>query len=303
MSLSVLVPKTITESIYFSSTVPEPDLSGPNPDPALYNPATTYALGAFVSRPNHRIYRSRVSSNLGNTPENSPTQWADVRPTNKWAMFDGLISTGTKANTSMSFVLKPGFYNTIYFGGIEATSIMVTQRDEPGGNIVFQQTYTIRLRTAPAWYEWLFGEFESKSDLLITGLIPRSNSELTVDILGGTISIGILALGNLVSLGKTQYGARALPNDFSYVKTDEFGVTTVVRRDAANDVTLTAWLKRSEADKVHQTLMNLRGTPAVWIGSDLQGYAGLRTYGLGKGEISYDLPNDCRIDVNVKGFI
>lgn len=304
MSLRVLVPKPVTDAVLTSSSVPEPVTSGAYADPAAWAVGTTYAVGALVHRTTtHRVYRSRVSGNVGKTPETSPVEWADVRPTNRWAMFDGLISTATRAAGTLSVVLQPGFHDSLYLGGLAAGSLTITQRATPGGAVVYTRTVTLRRRTAPGWHAWLFGSFESQRDLLITGLIPRSQSELTLEFEGSDIAVGLCAIGTLRSLGQTEFGGRAAPQDYSYVETNEFGETTVVRRDAANDVTLSAWLARADADRVHQQLMDLRGTPAVWIGSDAPGRAGLRTYGLGKGEMVYATPNQAKLDITIKGFI
>lgn len=298
-NLSVLVPKTIDDTNLTSSTVAEPS----GDDPAAYNAGTTYDVGDFVYTTDHLIYRSRVSSNTGNTPATSPTQWAYVRPTNKYAMFDGLVSTATVATTSLTIVIEAGFFNAIYIGGVAATTVNITQLDMPSGTEVYSSSNSLRLRTAPATYEWLFGEFVTTNDLLITGLTPRSGNELTIEFLGDNISVGIVALGNLKRLGTTQYGATATPNDFSYVRTNEFGETTVVRRSAANDLRLTAFFDVAEAGLVHQTLMDLRGTPAVWVGATGAEYQGLRSFGLGRGEINFDNVVNCQLTVNVKGFI
>ncbi|MGQ0528738.1 MAG: hypothetical protein ACT4PG_02785 [Panacagrimonas sp.] len=303
MSLRVLVPKAVTDAMLTSSSVDEPVLSGPYADPPVWDVGTTYALADLVHRPNHRVYRSRISSNTGKVPEDSPIEWVDLRPTNRWAMFDGLVKTATRASGTLNVVLKPGFHDSLYFGGLDAATITITQRATPGGTVVYTRTVILRQRTCPGWYAWLFGTFATQRDLLITGLIPRSQSETTLEITGTEIAVGLCVVGSLRTLGQTEFGGRSAPQDYSYVRTDEYGETTIKRGEGATDITLTAKLNRAEADSVYQLVSDLRGTPCVWIGSNQPGRAGLRTFGLGKCELIYDNVGKVSLEVFIKGSI
>ena len=49
--------------------------------------------------------------------------------------------------------------------------------------------------------------------------------------------------------------------------------------------------------------MDLLDVPCLWIGTDLPDYNGLRSWGLGKGTISYDYPQDILVTVEVTGLI
>lgn len=300
---SVLAPITVDDLVLFSSSVAEPTTTGTNIDPPLYNAGTTYALNEIVRRPNHRRYRSRVASNLGNTPETSPLQWKDIGAVNKYAMFDNASNTRTYGASPLTVVLRPGFFSSLYVGEINASSITVTVKDAPGGAVIFTETSSLDGAMPGDWYEYWFGGFRPLSDYYVTGVEPYYNCEVTVTITGGPeVSVGILAIGDAKPLGQAQYGAKAVPIDYSYIKTNEFGETEIVKRHAAKSMTLTAFLEQSEADQALQAVTNVLGTPCVWIGSGVAGYGGLRVFGLGSGELSYDSPVHALLTINVKGL-
>ena len=100
--MKVIKPITITSGMLLSSSVPETDY-------AAWSAATAYALGAKVIRTSmHRIYQRLVSGTTATAPESDPVNWLDIGPTNRWAMFDGEISTSTTKATSLAVTLAPG---------------------------------------------------------------------------------------------------------------------------------------------------------------------------------------------------
>lgn len=300
---TVLSPITVDDTVLTSSTVAEPTTTGSNIDPALYNAATTYALNEIVRRPNHRRYRSRVASNLGNTPETSPLQWKDIGAVNKFAMFDNASNTKTFGPSPLTIVLEPGFFTSIYVGEINATAITVTVKDAPGGTVIFTETKDLDGAMPGDWWEYWFGGFKPLGDYYVTDIETYFNSEVTITLTSGSeVSVGILAIGDAKPLGFTQYGAKAIPIDYSYIKTNEFGETEIVRRHAAKSMTLTSFLEQAEAELAIQAVTDLLGVPCVWIGTGLTGYGGLRVFGLGSGELSYEGPSHALLTINVKGL-
>ena len=66
----------------------------------------THTLKAQV----HRKYESLVASNVGHAPLQDAVgaYWADVGPSNRWAMFDLLRNTGTMQASPLTVVITPG---------------------------------------------------------------------------------------------------------------------------------------------------------------------------------------------------
>lgn len=305
MSLAVLVPIDIATPMLTSSTVAEDEYS-------TWASGTTYALNAFcISTTTHRVYQSLVASNTGHDPTDINNQagatayWLDYGPTKRWAMFDGEVSTQTVAPSPLTVVLQAGVVTDAYWAGLEAEILTLTVKDAPGGNVIFTQTYRLEGSAPADYYDYFFEPFKPLTDLLVNSITPYGNAEVTMTLSSssGTVKCGLMAVGSVKTLGQTQYGAKAKPKSYSYIKTDDFGNTKIVRRKKATDMTATAWLAVSEANTVVSTIQDLLDVPAVWIGSSLPEHAGLRCFGLGSGEISYDFPTDCQLSLSVQGLI
>ena len=301
--LGVLVPITIVSDMLISSTITETDY-------AQYNPATTYALGnRCVSTATHKIYESLQSGNLNHDPTNIANRlvptlyWQEVGPTNRWMMFDGNVSSASTHATAITVVVRPGHFNGFYLGGISADTLSVTIRSTPGGAVIYSYTASLEGSAPADYYEHFYNTFNPQKDFIASGLEAWATAELTLSLTGANITCGILSFGDLRELGLTQRAAKAKPKTYSYIKIDDFGNNTIVRRKSAVDMSASSVLDLSEANNVIEVIRSLLDVPCVWIGSDLPEYGGLRVYGLGSGEISYDHPQDCMLSLNVQGLI
>lgn len=305
LTLNVIVPTTITDSILFSSTAVENDY-------AAYNPATTYALGnRVISTTTHRVYESGQNGNLGKDPTNivnrtgTPPWWIDVGPTNKWAMFDGYINTSTTVATPLTVVLRPGFVGALYLSGLVAEQCDITIKDAPGGTVVLTHSESLESSQPPDYWEYFFMPFRQQDDLLLTGIPPYANMEITITLssTSGNVSCGFLSAGDLRPLGMTEFDAEAQPKSYSYIGEDNYGNTKIIQRPSAKNMRLSAEVDIENADFVEETIRQLQDAPAVWIGVDLANYAGLRVVGLGSGPLVYKNARQCFLNLTVKGFI
>lgn len=303
--LSVLAPVTVDDTILTSSTVAETDA------PPWSN-ATSYTAGTrCISTVTHRIYEcvtghtNKDPTNVGNQ-SGTTVYWLDVGPTNRWAMFDGEVSTQTVVASPLTVVMRPGSFNGLYLAGLDANAIDIAVKDAPGGNVVY--AYSGQLEgSQPADYdEYFFDRFKPLTDFLASDIEQYNSAELTLTLSsasGGTVKCGVLAVGDLRALGRTQRGAKAKPKTYSYIKTDDFGRTSIKRRKSAKDMTASALLDLSEANTVTDLIQSLLDVPAVWIASDGQEYGALRVFGLGSGEVSFDSSNYCQLSLSVQGLI
>ena len=304
-SLSVLVPIEIDDTKLVSSTVAETD----HP---VWLPDATYAIGdRRISLVTHRVYESLAAGNIGHDPTDIDNRvgttlwWFDVGATNKWAMLDGEVSTQTVAASPLTVILRPGAINSAFLAGLDASALSIVVKDRPGGNVIYQYAGDLEASLPADYYEHFYDPFKMQTDFLATEIGAYNDCEVTFTLerFGGTVKCGVLAIGDLRPLGQTQYGAKAKPKSFSYIKVDEYGNNTIRRRKKAQDMTATAFVALSEANSVLDTISELLDVPCVWIGTDLPEYTGLRTYGLGSAELSYDHPQDAILNLTVQGLI
>lgn len=307
----VLVPLPVTNATISSSTIAEPAAGETE-----WNAATNYVVGQeAILTTTHRVYTNLIAGINTTSPELALTgatpRWLDTRPTNKWAAFDGQISTQSSSVTPLTYTLLPGMFNAMAFYGLDGSTITVVIKDAPGGSVVY--TYTGNLQQPPSdYYDYYFGQIRPLTKLLLKNLTPYANPEVTVSITSGvgvTVKAGMIAMGNLRSLisvdgtGGTQYGAKAKPVTYSYIGNDIFGNTKIIRRTKATDMDIQVEVPIEDADTALSSIQDVLDVPAAWVATDLANYAGLNVFGLASGDVSYAGANHSIITINVKGFI
>lgn len=307
----VLVPVEVTDAMLDSSTIAEPAASE-----TAWNAATNYAVGdEAILVSTHRVYTNLIAGVNATSPELALTgatpRWLDTRPTLRWAAFDNQVSTASSAVTPLTYTMLPGLINAIAFYGLDGTTLSISIKDAPGGTVVY--TNTIDLTEPPLdYYDYYFGRIKSLTKAVIRDLVPYANPEVTISITAGTgvtVAAGMIAFGDLRSLlsagaiGGTLAGAKAKPITYSYISTDAFGTTSIVRRTRSTDMEITARVPAADADTALVTIQEVLDIPAAWIGSDAAGFAGLNVFGLASGDVSYEGPVFSIITINVRGLI
>ena len=307
--MKILVPITLTDAMLSSSTIAEPAAGE-----AAWNAATSYTVGQrCILASTHRVYENLIAGVNATSPDQALTgatpRWLDYGPTLRWAAFDGVVNTPSTATTSFTYVLLPGFFNAIAFYGMDGATISVSIKDAPGGTVFY--TYSGSLLEPPVdYYDYYFGVIRGLSKLVLSDILLYANPEVTITVTGvGTVEAGMIALGDLRPLiseggiGGTQQGASAEPFTYSYINTDAFGRTSIVRRHSATNMRASVVLPKTDADAALATVQSVLDVPAAWIATDAEGYAGLNVFGLGSGSLGYEGPNHATLNITVKGFI
>lgn len=305
----VLAPVTVTDAMVNSSTIAEPAAGE-----TVWNAATSYVPGQRVIRiETHRIYENIISGINATAPEltiaDTSPRWVDVSPTNKWAAFDGQVNTPSSITSPLTYVLRPGIFNALSLYGLVGDSCVITLKNAPGGAVVY--TSTTELIVPPVdHYDYYFPtSFKQLSKVFVKNLVPYADPELTITITAGAsvAKVGLIAIGDLRSLvvadGGTQYGAQAKPITYSYISTDAFGRTKIVKRANATDMDIRVFLSNDDSDNALLMLQDVLDVPCAWIGSDASRFAGLNVFGLASGSLSYEGPSHSIMSVQVKGFI
>ena len=174
-------------------------------------------------------------------------------------------------------------------------------------------TYTGSLLEPPIdYYDYYFGTLRPLTKLVLKDIGIYANPELTITIAAGTgvaVSAGMIAIGDLRQLisegaiGGTQVGASAEPITYSYINTDAFGRTSIIRRHSATGMRATVILPKDDADAALSTVQEVLDVACAWIATDAPGFAGLNVFGLGSGSLSYDGQTLATLSLTVKGFI
>lgn len=260
--MKVVKPITITDEMLISSSVPETDY------PA-WNAATSYAVGDKVIRTTtHRIYVCLVAGVNATAPESNSTKWLDYSPTNRWACFDSQISTETIGTDTLAITLQPGAtINAISLINVTASSVAISI--SYGGSIVYTDSKNLDRTAFTGWYDWFFRGRDLLTQAIFTGIPPYGTGQITITLTGiGTVSCGVLVVGNLRDLGITQRDAKIEIFDYSVKSTDEFGTTTFVKRKNAKKIEIDFILENARLDATYAAMALLCAVPSVWIISE-----------------------------------
>jgi hypothetical protein len=244
-TLIMVDPVEITDAVLRSSTVPEDDAP-------VWAAGTTYAAGAKVIRA-HRVFESIVGGNMGVDPTTDGTKWLDIRPANRWAMFDQALGTETTGNGSVVVTLRAGMVNAIALLDVIGDTVRVQ---------------------AGAYDRTLPVNAEATTFLNM----PLSDADVTVTIAGpGAVAVGTLLIGRRFALGVTEASPSTSITDYSLKETDAFGEVKVIERAWAKNMAPRAVLASSAVDIVANRIASVRGRPTLWIGDTTR--TSLTTYG------------------------
>lgn len=309
--MNIIIPTAITDAMIGAGTT----IAEPSATETAWASGVSYVAGDVrIRATTHRKYRCAVAHTSASTPtpENDPTRWVDVGPTDRWAPFDRYTNTRATSVTSMTYVLNPGYVNALALYGLIGAQYSITIKDAPGGATIYSRTGYLT-QDPQGWYEYLFVAQPAVDKLVLQNLPIRPTAEITITITAATgqpVGIGMIVVGDFVPIvgdtaewGGVQYGATAEPVTYSYINTDEYGNTTIVRRHAATNMRATVMLPRKYADAALQRLQSVLDQPVACIATTSTGYDGLNVFGLiSTAPVSYDSFGTASIDINVKGL-
>lgn len=278
--MSILTPLTVTDAMLSSCTVTEPDSTGTE---IAWVTGTTYALKDrryYL----HKIYERVVAGAGAITPDLDTTNWAYVKPTNRWSSLDNVIGTSTTAATSpLTYVFVPGQgIGGVYFAELLGKSVTVSMKDRPGGNTVYNTTVNLDGSLISSIYDWLFVEYLQKTDTVLTDLPSQWPAcELTVTVASTTaVACGVIKFGYLLAVGVTTYGAKVGILSYGKKTKDAYGNYSFLDRGYARKGDFSVVISKADFNKIFRLLSGYSVTPAVYIGSDVGGLEPLIVYGV-----------------------
>ena len=309
--MNIIIPTAITDAMIGAGTT----IAEPSATETAWASGVAYTVGDVrIRATTHRKYRCAVAHTSASTPtpENDPTSWVDVGPTDRWAPFDRYTNTRASTVTSLTYGLSPGYVNAMALYGLVGAQYSITIKDAPAGATIYSKTGFLT-QDPQGWYEYLFVAQPALDKLVLHNLPIRPTAEITITITaasGQPVGIGMIVVGDFVPVvgdtaewGGVQYGATAEPVTYSYINTDEYGTTTIVRRHAATNMRCTVMMPRQFADAALQRLQSVLDQPVACVATTSKGYDGLNVFGLiSTSPVSYDSFNIASIDINVKGL-
>lgn len=300
MTMSIIKPNVLTDAGLTSSTAPENDF-------AEWAAATAYAVGAKVIRlSTHRIYERLVAGTTATAPESDTTNWLDIAPTNRWAMFDNAVGTVTTVASNLTVVLRPGGTSGLALLELVGLQAQITMKDAPGGTIIYSKTVVLDGTMITSFYEWFYTDLAQLTDLVLTDLpVHFVSNELTVSITGtSNVSCGICHFGEVEHIGQTQAGASVGIVDYSKKTVDAFGNYSITQRAFSKRSDIKLVTEAAQFNRIFRALASVRSTPCVYIGTESVGFEPLIVYGFYK-DFSIDVayPSFHLCNLSIEGLI
>lgn len=216
----------------------------------------------------HRTYFSVVGSNMGNPPAiDDGTNWLDIGPTNKWAMFDLLRNTATTVASPLTVVITPGRrIDSIGLVGLVADQAEITLTVD--GVEVYSVTRNLSTRQVTTWREHFFEPFSTAPSLALFDLPPFTDGVLTVTLTraSGMVSCGGLLVGTSVYIGQMLYDAVSDALNFSRIERNFAGEASLTPRRSVPKVTGQVRFDKGITNKIRELRKALNAVPALWSG-------------------------------------
>lgn len=261
----IIQPVPITAAMLTASNVPETDA------PAWT--AGTYTLGTQRIY-DHRVYEVIVSSTTARPDIGAvaiPPSWLDLGATNRFKMFDEIISTQTVKNLEIDVDITPAaIVNSAAFFGMFGNSITLTMTD-PIDGVVFTETRSLQDNTLIIdWYPYFFEEIAYLSDTVFLNLPAYGSATLNAVIDGGAgdAKVGEVVIGKQRRIGVTNFGSSVSILDYSVKSTDDFGNTVIVQRAYSKRADYDVTVNTSSVAAVQKALADIRTTPTVFVGDE-----------------------------------
>lgn len=269
---------------------------------------TSYAKGDTVTHPTSdgqpdsvRVWESLVNTNVEEPGTGS--DWLDTGPCNRCSMFDQQVSTVTTADTPLVVVIEPGMINSLALIGMVGTQLDVTLRDGAGGAIIYQRTHDLIIDDIYDWYEYFFSPSVQQTEVVMTDIPPYSTAHMTITLSGAegsTVACGQCVFGTASDLGDAGHGVQLSITDYSRKDTDDYGTTTFVRRAFSARMSIQTMIENTQLRRIQRALAQLRATPAVWIGSEVDEYSPTVIYGYYRDfsiDIAYPTRSYCSLEI------
>lgn len=314
--MNIIDSITITDAMIGAGTT----IAEPSANETAWASGVAYAVGDVrIRATTHRRYKCAAAHTSGATPtpENDPTRWVDAGPTDRWAPFDLYTNTQALGTTSLTYVLSPGYFNSVALYGLTGSQYLLEVWDLPAGTPGRAKIFGRAgfLSDDPlGWYEYLFTPLRARDKLVFAGIPIRPAAEATITITaasGQPVGLGMIVVGDYAPLisdaaewGGTQYGATAEPVTYSYIKTNDDGTTTIVKRHSATNMRCKVVMPRQYADAALKSLQRVLDRPVAFVATAAPTYDGLNVFGIASSSpVGYESFGHATIDINVKGLI
>ena len=289
-----------TDSILTYSNIPEDEY------PEWVSGTSYTALDKVIY--NHKIYQRIVTGSGTTTPDLDQINWLDSGYTNRYRMFDNIISSVSSRVGGIEFTLTPNqVINGIALLNVNASTVRVVMTD-PIEGVVYDRTKELRSSSNVIdYFSYFFAPLINLGDLntaVFLDLPNRPTATTTVYISSGTglVEVGEVVYGIQYVVGRTNYGTAIGIKSYSRKEVDEFGKVTVIKRKNSKYADYDVDIDNVNLASVQRLFADIDSVPCVFIGNtEMEELIVFGFYSDFKATISFPTVSKCTL--RVEGLI
>ncbi len=298
--MRVIKSVVTTDTILTSSNIPEDEY------PAWVSGTSYTALDKVIYE--HKIYE-RIVTGVGTiTPDLDQINWLDSGYTNRYRMFDNIISSVSSRTGGIEFTLTPNqVINGIALLNVNASTVRVVMND-PIEGVVYDRTKELRSSSNVIdYYSYFFAPLINLGDLdtaIFLDLPNKPTATITVYVSSGVglVEVGEVVYGVQSIVGRTNYGTAIGITSYSRKDKDEFGKVTVVKRKNSKYADYDIDIDNTNLAFVQRLFQDIDSVPCVFIGNpEMEELIVYGFYSDFKATISFPTVSKCTL--RVEGLI
>ena len=263
--MRVIKSVVTTDAILTSSNIPEDEY------PAWVSGTSYTALDKVIYQ--HKIYQRIVTGAGTTTPDLDQVNWLDVGYTNRYRMFDNIMSNVSSRAGGIEFTLTPKqTVNSIALLNVNASTVRVVMTD-PFEGVVYDKTKELRISTNVVdYYTYFFAPLVDLGDIdsaIFLDLPNKPTATITVYVSSGAglVGVGEVVYGVQSVVGRTNYGTAIGITSYSRKDTDEFGKVTVIKRKNSKYADYDIDIDNRNLSFVQRLFQDIDSVPCVFIGN------------------------------------
>ena len=298
--MRVIKSVVTTDAILTSSNIPEDEY------PAWVSGTSYTALDKVIYE--HKIYERIVTGAGTITPDLDQANWLDSGYTNRYRMFDNIISNVSSRTGGIEFTLTPNqVINGIALLNVNASTVRVVMND-PIEGVVYDRTKELRSSSNVIdYYSYFFAPLINLGDLdtaIFLDLPNKPTATITVYVSSGVglVEVGEVVYGVQSIVGRTNYGTAIGITSYSRKDKDEFGKVTVVKRKNSKYADYDIDIDNTNLAFVQRLFADIDSVPCVFIGNpEMEELIVYGFYSDFKATISFPTVSKCTL--RVEGLI
>ena len=263
--MRVIKSVVTTDAILTSSNIPEDEY------PAWVSGTSYTALDKVIYQ--HKIYQRIVTGSGTTPPDLDQINWLDDGYTNRYRMFDNIISSVSSRTGGIEFTLTPNqVINGIALLNVNASTVRVVMND-PVEGVVYDRTKELRSSSnVTDYYSYFFAPLINLGDLdtaIFLDLPNKPTATITVYVSSGVglVEVGEVVYGVQSIVGRTNYGTAIGITSYSRKDTDEFGKVTVIKRKNSKYADYDIDIDNTNLAFVQRLFQDIDSVPCVFIGN------------------------------------